>query len=108
MFANRCLALSGSGVFLFLIASSLLSGEPSVPKPPQGFTAIFNGRGLAGWEGGSKYWKVEDGCLTGTADGKLDYNRFIVWRGGKVKNFELRVQVKVTPGGNSGINYRST
>jgi len=29
-----------------------------------------------------------------------------VWRGGQVKNFELRIQVKVTPGGNSGLQYR--
>ena len=36
------------------------------------------------------------------------FNRFIVWRGGTVKNFELRVQVKVTPGGNSGLQYRGT
>jgi hypothetical protein len=50
---------------------------------------------------------VEDGSLTGVADGKLDYNRFIVWRGGTVRNFELRVKVRVTPGGNSGLQYRS-
>ena len=50
---------------------------------------------------------MEDGSLTGTADGKLDHNRFIVWRGGKVRNFELRVKVKVSPGGNSGLQYRS-
>ena len=54
------------------------------------------------------YWSVEDGCLTGKADGTLKYNRFIVWRGGTVKNFELRVKVKVSPGGNSGLQYRGT
>src|SRR5262249_40852139 len=78
------------------------------PRPPEGFEAIFNGRDLAGWEGSPNYWSVEDGCLTGTADGTLKYNRFIAWRGGAVKNFELRVQVKVTPGGNSGLQYRAT
>ncbi|GIW78649.1 MAG: hypothetical protein KatS3mg105_0456 [Gemmatales bacterium] len=78
------------------------------PKPPKGFQAIFNGKDLTGWKGSSKYWKVEDGCLTGTADGTLKYNRFIVWKGGTVKNFELRVKVKVSPGGNSGLQYRST
>lgn len=75
--------------------------------PPEGFVSIFNGKDLKDWEGNPKFFKVEDGCLTGVADGKLDFNRFIVWRGGKLKNFELRVKVKVTPGGNSGINYRS-
>src|SRR4029079_7777858 len=45
--------------------------------------------------------------MTGVTDGTLKYNRFIMWKGGTLKNFELRVQVKVTPGGNSGLNYRS-
>ena len=62
----------------------------------------------AGWEGSPKYWSVEDGCLTGKADGTLKYNRFITWRGGTVKNFELRVKVKVSPTGNSGLQYRGT
>src|SRR5262245_968198 len=77
------------------------------PAPPPGFRAIFNGRDLTDWEGSSDYWSVKDGCLSGVTDGSLKYNRFIIWRGGKLKNFELRVQVKVTAGGNSGINYRS-
>lgn len=77
-------------------------------KPPEGFKAVFNGRDLTGWEGSPKYWSVEDGCLTGKADGSLKFNRFITWRGGTVKNFELRVKVKVSPTGNSGLQYRGT
>ena len=34
-------------------------------KPPAGFESIFNGKDLTGWEGSAKYWKVEDGALTG-------------------------------------------
>jgi hypothetical protein len=82
--------------------------EATVAGPPEGFKAVFNGRDLTGWEGSPKYWSVEDGCLTGKADGTLRYNRFIVWRGGAVKNFELHVKVKVSPGGNSGLQYRGT
>jgi hypothetical protein len=74
--------------------------------PPPGFESIFNGKDLKNWDGSAKYWKVEDGALTGVCE-KLDYNRFIVWRGGKLKNFDLRIKVKVTAKGNSGINYRS-
>jgi hypothetical protein len=94
------------GLFLLTLAATGAAGnaEPA----PAGFEAIFNGKDLTGWEGGPKYWKVADGCLTGTADGTLKYNRFIVWKGGTVKNFELRVKVKVSPGGNSGLQYRST
>jgi hypothetical protein len=80
----------------------------SSTEPPEGFKAIFNARDLTGWEGSSTYWSVSDGCLTGKADGKLKFNRFIVWRGGTVKNFELRIKVKVSPGGNSGLQYRGT
>ncbi|OYW15835.1 MAG: hypothetical protein B7Z55_14740, partial [Planctomycetales bacterium 12-60-4] len=35
-------------------------------------------------------------------------NRFITWTGSTVRNFDLRVKVKVTPGGNSGLQYRGT
>jgi hypothetical protein len=105
---NGSMILLGSAVALSLIDPSHLFGDPPAPKPPEGFTAIFNGRDLTGWDGSPKYWKVEDGCLTGTADGTLKYNRFIVWRGGKPKNFEWLAQVKINPKGNSGLQYRST
>ena len=96
------------GIALVGCAGAIADVEAGdAPKPPPGFIAIFNGKNLDGWEGNPKYWHVADGCLTGVADGKLDYNRFILWRGGKPRNFEVRVQVKVTPGGNSGIQYRS-
>jgi hypothetical protein len=81
---------------------------PGSAELPEGFRAIFNGRDLTGWEGSPRYWSVKDGCLTGKADGTLKFNRFITWRGGPVKNFELRVKVKVSPGGNSGLQYRGT
>lgn len=91
--------------FITLLGSALplFSAEPT---PPEGFEAIFNGQDLTGWEGGKEYWSVEDGALTGVTDGSLKYNRFITWKAGKVRNFELRVQVKVTPDGNSGLQYR--
>ncbi len=89
--------LGSALVFTAIIFIAVDAGE--TPKPPPGFSAIFNGKNLDGWEGNPKYWHV--------ADGKLDYNRFIIWRGGKPRNFEVRVKVKVTSGGNSGIQYRS-
>lgn len=92
----------------FVLLSALVLGQSAPSRPPEGFVAAFNGKDLKNWEGSPKYWQVEDGCLTGTADGTLKYNRFLVWRGGKLKNFELRVQVKVSPRGNSGIQYRGT
>ena len=92
-------------VFGCLTVTNVFAGEPKAPK---GFKAVFNGHDLTGWSGSSVYWHVEAGCLTGVADGTLNYNRFLIWKGGTLKNFELRVKVKVTPGGNSGIQYRGT
>jgi hypothetical protein len=109
MMRSRWFGLSVVSWALGAVSPSLILGDDSPePKPPAGFTAIFNGKDLTGWEGSPEYWKVEDGCLTGAADGTLKYNRFITWRGGTVKNFELRVQVKVSPAGNSGLQYRGT
>src|SRR5438876_7257954 len=96
-----------AGVLFLALPAIGRCDEPQPSRPPEGFVAIFNGKDLTGWEGSPDYWSVKDGCLTGVTDGSLKYNRFIIWRGGALKNFELRVQVKVTPGGNSGLNYRS-
>jgi len=90
-----------------LVLLPLLTTAAALAGPPDGFTSMFNGKDLTGWEGSPACWKVENGILTGTADGTLKYNRFIVWRGGKVKNFEWRARVRISPGGNSGLQYRS-
>lgn len=78
-------------------------------KPGQdGFVNLFNGKNLNGWSGDSKYWSVQDGAITGVTDGSLQMNRFLTWNGSTIRNFDLHVKVKVTAGGNSGIQYRGT
>ena len=74
-----------------------------------GFTPIFNGQTLNGWEGDSKYWRVEQGNLVGeiTPETVVKSNTFAIWRGGRPKDFELKLDYRITSGGNSGINYRS-
>jgi hypothetical protein len=74
-----------------------------------GFHSIFDGLTLAGWEGNPTYWRVENGALVGEIrpDTVLKSNTFIVWRGGRPKDFELKLDYRITAGGNSGINYRS-
>lgn len=71
-----------------------------------GFVDLLGNRGLGQWSGDSKYWSVENGVLTGIADGSLKMNRFITWKGSTIRNFDLRVKVKISAGGNSGIQYR--
>ncbi|WP_442510223.1 sulfatase-like hydrolase/transferase [Novipirellula sp. SH528] len=73
-----------------------------------GFVRVFDGKTLRQWSGDSKYWSVQDGALTGVTDGSLKMNRFITWNNSTIRNFDLRVKVKVTAGGNSGLQYRGT
>ncbi|HJN10056.1 MAG TPA: sulfatase-like hydrolase/transferase [Pirellulaceae bacterium] len=73
-----------------------------------GFENVFDGKTLRHWSGDPQYWSVQDGALTGVTDGSLKMNRFITWKDSTVRNFDLRVKVRVTAGGNSGIQYRGT
>ena len=74
-----------------------------------GFQPIFDGKTLAGWDGDPKYWRVEGGAIVGeiTADTVIKSNTFIVWRGGRPRDFEVKLEYRITASGNSGINYRS-
>ena len=73
------------------------------------FQPIFDGKTLAGWEGNPAYWRVENGSLVGeiTPATVIKSNTFVIWRGGKPKDFELKLDYRITPEGNSGVNYRS-
>jgi len=73
------------------------------------FVSLFNGKDLSGWDGDPALWKVEDGTLIGTCTGpgSPKHNTFLIWRGGTLKDFELRVKVRVTGDNNSGVQYRS-
>jgi hypothetical protein len=84
------------------------------PEPLEGdeagFAPIFNGKTLNGWEGDPTYWRVESGSLVGeiTPATVVRSNTFVIWRGGRPRDFELKLDYRITPEGNSGINYRST
>lgn len=73
------------------------------------FAELFNGKDLTGWEGAPGLWKVEDGLLIGTCTGpdQLEHNSFLIWRQDIVKDFELRVTMRIEGDNNSGIQYRS-
>jgi hypothetical protein len=81
----------------------------SIAGDEPGFQPIFDGRTLAGWEGNPVYWRVEGGAIVGeiAPDRVIKSNTFIVWRGGRPRDFELKLDYRITPDGNSGISYRS-
>jgi hypothetical protein len=70
-----------------------------------GWRSLFDGRTTAGWRGYKQRemprgWQVVDGALTRVADGGdiITVDQYA--------NFELALEWKVAPGGNSGIFYR--
>lgn len=69
---------------------------------------IFNGKDLAGWDGDSRLWTVKDGVIRGqtTPEKQTKGNTFCVWRGGRLKDFELKLKFRIE-NGNSGVQYRS-
>ena len=99
--------------FVWLGAICIASAQQTYPQPATNDTAsfesIFDGKSLAGWEGDTNYWRVENGCLVGeiTPDKLLKKNSFIIWRGGITRDFELKAEYRISDKGNSGINYRS-
>ena len=73
-----------------------------------GFVSIFDGKTLNGWDGDPNFWRVENGEIVGetTAEKVMTLNSFLIWRGGKVRDFELKLEFRMN-GTNSGVQYRS-
>ena len=98
-------------IALQAIALALISLVPFVSTAAEGdgFKSLFDGKSLAGWEGNEKFWSVKDGAITGqtTAENPTKGNTFLIWKGGQVGDFELRLKFRIV-GGNSGVQYRST
>ena len=82
------------------------SAAVTVNPGPDGFVNLLANNGLRGWAGDPKYWSVKNGILTGVADGSLTMNHFLTWKGSTIRNFDLRVKVRISASGNSGIQYR--
>ena len=96
------------------------SQPPQPPQPPpsstntlsdvekaSGWRLLFDGRTTAGWRNYGKEtiangWVVQDGALTRTgAGGDIITND-------EFRNFELSIDWKIEPRGNSGIFYRAS
>lgn len=97
-------------LFAFLITSFAVV----TPAADADFKPLFNGKDLTGWQGLPGYWSVQDDAITGqtTATKTLPANTFLVWQGGDVKNFELRLSFRLLADNdkaqaNSGIQFRS-
>jgi hypothetical protein len=92
-------------IALFLLAFAVrLAAGAAEPE----FRPLFNGKDLTGWDGDPRYWSVRDQSIRGqtTLAALPGGNTFLIWRGGVLRDFELRLKFRIH-NGNSGVQYRS-
>lgn len=96
-------------LLLLTLPGRLPAADDAPPPEPEAMRAIFNGRSLEGWDGDPRLWSVRDGAIRGetTAENKAKGNTFIIWKGGTLKDFDLRLTFRCNAANNSGIQYRS-
>ncbi len=83
--------------------------DAEAPPEPAGMQTLFNGKDLSGWDGDPRLWSVKDGAIHGetTAEIPAKGNTFIIWKDGRLKDFDLRLSFRCSASNNSGIQYRS-
>lgn len=109
----------------WIAAATIEPQQPAGPAAPQpgpgagrravapddnaGFQPIFDGRTLGQWEGDPDFWRVENGAIVAesTPEKVVRQNTFLVWRGGTLGDFELKLEFKLSEAANSGVQYRS-
>lgn len=97
-------------ILLGLVAVAALNGlqtAGTVAEEP-GFTSLFDGKSLDGWEGNLKWFRIEDGAIVaGSMKEKIPNNEFLCTKK-QYGDFELRLQAKlVGQGDNAGVQFRS-
>lgn len=78
-------------------------------KNKDGFRKIFDGKSMKNWECDTNYWRIENGSFVGevTKEKPLKTNTFMIYRGGTPADFEFKAEYRISPEGNSGVQYRS-
>jgi len=104
---GMALAVAMLGLSLFVPGGpqAALAGDSD---SSQSWVTLFNGKDLTGWDGDPRLWSVKDGAIRGqtTLTEPAKGNTFLIWRGGTLKDFELRLKFRLQ-NGNSGVQYRS-
>jgi Domain of Unknown Function (DUF1080) len=103
-------AFLGCLVFGEVHVNSADDRNPNVPAPKaDGWKPLFDGRTTAGWRGfrragfPSECWSVEGGILKRLKNAREECGDVITVD--QYDNFDLQLEWKIEPGGNSGVKY---
>lgn len=90
------------------IPASFVPPDPLDYADHEGWTSLFDGSTLRGWDGNPRVWTVENGAITAlsTAERRVG-STHLVWQGGDAADFELKLEMKLEGDIHSGIAYRS-
>jgi hypothetical protein len=74
----------------------------------EGWTSLFDGTTLKGWDGDTSYWHVENGAIVAESTcEKPTGTIYLVWQGGEAADFELKLEMRGEGAAvNSGVQYR--
>jgi hypothetical protein len=88
---------------ILLTVLALVLTTSVVRSQEDGWVKIFNGENLDGWKSNEKYegFEVKSGSIVGKG------NRNHLYYMEELKNFELKMDVKISTGGNSGVYVKS-
>jgi 3-keto-disaccharide hydrolase len=97
----RRMTALGAGLALMALAAAALCQAPA----DEGWVELFNGKDLTGWKlvnpDGPNGWSVKDGILTNVSTEQQRSTDLMTER--TFTDFELHVEFRVPPGGNSGV-----
>jgi hypothetical protein len=120
-------AMATLAIVIGCIGQTLSSAQQAAPAPHRppafhfvqpepinfddhvGWTQIFDGKTLNGWDGDAGVWHVEGDAIVGESSPEHPSGTTnIIWRGGEPANFELKLEMKLEGNGaNGGVQYRS-
>jgi hypothetical protein len=73
----------------------------AVCSADEGFTPLFDGKSLDGWQGGKDGYEVKDGAIVSLPKGSGN-----LFTDKEYGDFHLKFEFKLTPGANNGIGLR--
>ncbi len=84
-----------------------IAPEPIDDQDVTGWTQIFDGKTLEGWDGNPDVWKVENGAITAESPANRKVGTtYLIWRGGEPADFELKLEIKAESDIHGGVFYR--
>src|SRR5436190_1875166 len=96
-------------LFSLVCFGTYLRAAEAPPEVKSG-KSLFDGRSLAGWEGDSKIWRVEDGLITGGSLKEAEKQNEFLATTRDYTNFVVKFKIKLTGTEgfiNSGFQIRS-